>query len=156
MKYLLSLTLTVMSLSALAQGNFLYTWHGDSSLFQASFEISADEQQPGAYFESGTLKNTFTVVAPDHNFPPSTFLSREDTSGFGPPLQLSVTMADPASGTGVHATSTSTSGLFFVDEYRLAENADIRHESGYWTFAQVPEPTTLTIVIIGLAALVTR
>jgi hypothetical protein len=156
MRTFISLTLAITASSVMAQGTFLYTWHGNQSLFQASFQIPADENQPGAYFESGMFRNTFTVISPDHVYPPSTFHSGDDASGFGPPLKISVTMQNIASGTGIHAFSTSTPGLFFIDEYRLADNSDIRHESGNWTFSQVPEPAPFSILILGLAAVSIR
>jgi hypothetical protein len=50
--------------SAFAQGT-LYTWHGKSSLFQASFQITSEESQPGEYFYSTTFLNSIAVVCPD-------------------------------------------------------------------------------------------
>jgi hypothetical protein len=155
MRSLICLVLAITATAVMAQGTFLYTWHGASSLFQASFQIDADEQQPGAYFESGTFRNSFTVASPDHAFGPSTFASGDDASGFGPPLQLSVTMTDPAFGMGVHATSTF-SGFYFINEYRLSDSISVLHESGYWTFSQVPEPAMPSFALLALAALFFR
>jgi hypothetical protein len=139
--------------STFAQGTFLYTWHGSQNLFQATFQVPAYENQPGQYFEDGTFRSTFTVLSPDATYPPSTFSSGDDASGFGPPLQLSVTMQNTGTGTGVHASSAGPS-FYFISEYLLATPSVVTSwEQGYWTFAPIPEPNALGITAVGLAAL---
>jgi hypothetical protein len=53
MKLLISCMLVLSGCGASGQGTFLYTWHGSQNLFQASFQVPADENQPGQYFEDG-------------------------------------------------------------------------------------------------------
>ena len=36
--------------SAVAQGTVLFTWHGDSNFFQATFQVPGEELQPGTHF----------------------------------------------------------------------------------------------------------
>jgi hypothetical protein len=155
MNIFLCSALALAGSSIFAQGNFLYAWHGDSSMFQASFEISADEQQPGAYFESGTFKDTFTVIAPDHAFPPNTFVSGDDASGYGPPLQLSVFMKDTSFSNGILATSTARA-IYSIAEYRLSDGGVTAQEFGYWTFAQIPEPNLASFALLIFGALLCR
>src|SRR6266481_256045 len=50
--------------AAFGQGTVLFIWHGDSKLFQASFEVTAAEMQPGAGWESSLFANSLTVTNP--------------------------------------------------------------------------------------------
>ena len=142
------------STTVFAQGtvNILYTWHGNSGFFQASFQIPPDENQPGQYFEDGTFKSTISVVSPDDAFPVSGgYFSGDDASGFGPPLKLSVTMTDPGSGKGVGVVGDS--GFYMIREYPLTNpGAALWAETGYWTSAPVPEPSMLSLfALVGVA-----
>jgi hypothetical protein len=139
--------------SALAQGNFLYTWHGNSGYFQASFQIPPEENQPGQYFEDGTFKATFTLASPTTTYPAAGgSFSGEDASGFNPNLVLSVTTTDPNSGTGVHVVGIgSYPGFYAIEEYQLTTPSVLLwRESGYWTSAAVPEPSAPRLAALAL------
>jgi len=156
MRNSLCFLLIFVAAHALAQGNFLYTWHGNQNLFQAAFQVPPSENQPGAYFEGGTFRSTFTVTSPDAAYPPNTFASGEDASGFGPPLQLSVIMRNSSTGTGILVSSAGTD-FYFISEYLLSAPSVITwREQGHWTSAQIPEPSAATIAVLGLAALICR
>src|SRR5438132_12721286 len=43
------------------QGTVLFTWHGDSNFFHASFEVTAAEMQPGAIWSSELFSNSITI-----------------------------------------------------------------------------------------------
>jgi hypothetical protein len=55
------------------QGTFLFTWHGQSNLFQASFEVTQAEMQPGAplgssvFFDSISFTNSLSGVSYKYN-----------------------------------------------------------------------------------------
>jgi hypothetical protein len=152
---LLCFMLSLVGASAAAQGNFLYTWHGSQNLFQASFQVLAYENQPGQYFEAGPFKSTFTVVSSDAVYPPSTFVSGDDASGFGPPLSISVRMENVSSGTGLLVSAGDN--FDFIGEYLLSNLSVVTwREQGYWTYAQIPEPATPTLLALAVAALVCR
>jgi hypothetical protein len=140
-----------------AQGtlNIDYTWHGNSGYFAASFQIPPGENQPGQYFEDGTFESTFTVVSPDASYPSAGgVFSGADASGFGPPLQLSVTMTDP--GLGIAVSVNSYNNFSFITEYRQSDDSILWRESGYWTSASAPEPSTLWLLILPITFLTAR
>jgi|SRR5882672_7667377 len=62
---------------AMAQGTMLFTWHGSSNIFQASFEVTAAEMLPGAIWNSATFSNSITINslsgATYHNDSPSDY-----------------------------------------------------------------------------------
>src|SRR5712675_962769 len=53
--------LAICANRAHAQGTFLFTWHGNSNFFQASFEVTASEMQPGGHFTSLTFYDSISV-----------------------------------------------------------------------------------------------
>jgi hypothetical protein len=140
--------------SAFAQGtlNIEYTWHGNSGYFAASFQIPPDEYQPGQYFDDGTFASTFRVNSPDATYPSAGgYFAGDDASGFGPPLALSVTMTDPAAGTGVLVAAHN--GFYAIYEYPLSNpSANLWVEGGYWTSAPIPEPWAVFLLPIAGAA----
>src|SRR5712675_3602470 len=56
--------LAICANRAHAQGTFLFTWHGNSNLFQASFEVTAAEMQPGAEWNSPLFLSSLSVTNP--------------------------------------------------------------------------------------------
>src|SRR5437879_554502 len=50
--------------SIFAQGTFEFTWHGDSNYFQASFDVTGAEMQPGAVFNSPLFLSSMSVTNP--------------------------------------------------------------------------------------------
>jgi hypothetical protein len=153
---LFGLLWTTMVFGQGTTANILYTWHGNSGYFQASFQVTPDENQPGQYFEFGPFKSTFSVTSPDDTYPAAGgSFSGEDVSGFGPPLKLSVTMTDPVGGKGVEVFGSS--GFFMIDEYLLSNPGVIPwRESGYWTSAPLPEPSILSLAGLAMVLWWTR
>jgi hypothetical protein len=142
--------------SAIAQGNFLYTWHGNSGYFQASFQVPPEENQPGQYFEGGLFESTFSITSPNTTYPVSGgSFTGADASGYGPPLILHVRMTDPVGQTEIAAVGYS--GSYVIREYPIANPGSVLWlESGYWGVAQVPEPTVPALLSLGASALLWR
>jgi hypothetical protein len=136
--------------TAFGQGRILYTWNPTgpmgppvTNLFRASFEIYDFEQAAGTWF-SGThmFELTLTVNSPDHTWLPGTAASY--ASGFTGPggsLYLDAVCHDPTfpDPLYVRADSIGTDATF--------------HESGYWTFSPVPEPSCTTLLGLSLLLL---
>jgi hypothetical protein len=51
----------ILPLASYAQGTMLFTWHGVSNYFQASFEITEAEWQPGARWTSQLFLDSMSV-----------------------------------------------------------------------------------------------
>jgi len=131
----------------------LFTWHGVSNYFQASFEITEAEWQPGARWTS------------------QLFLS-----------SISVTSLSGASYHGADSSSAGTGGVYvdppdawwmtfqlndfnrqvevLVSEGTMQEKPfvgpDIYFEPGYWTYTTVPEPSVTALSTLGILTLIGR
>lgn len=135
--------------TASAQGTFLYTWHGNSGLFQASFQVTAEENQPGQYFESQTFYNSIRFVSPDDTF---TYIWPDDIAeGQVAPFTLSFILFDKASQLELAAHANSTAAL--MDEINMQSNSDVWSEWGHWTCTSVPEPSGGLLIALGAAVL---
>src|SRR6266516_792985 len=57
----LLLAILTFPTASFAQGTFLFTWHGQSNYFQASFILTDAEMQPGATFSSPEFTNSVSI-----------------------------------------------------------------------------------------------
>ena len=142
--------------AALAQGTYQFTWHGNSSFFQASFAVTDAEMQPGAAWNSALFYNSIAIISP------SGVTYHDD----GPPD--SVSGGCYANGTGwwfggyyidsAHGTEVSAGGQEYdgsgglIHEKPISGTTDLWYETGYWTTAHVPEPSAGALLLLGLAA----
>ena len=155
----LSAVVLLYSHSLLAQCIVLFTWHGDSNYFQASFQVPVDELQLGVVFGQ-MFQDTMSVTNPLGQ----TYHGGDSTSaGSGSfiPWGLTFQLNDFQ-----RSTEAVLHGGFFVGSpYRTA--GDIReasfsgptlwYETGYWTYAQIPEPSTAAFLgIAGIRWLLRR
>ena len=53
-----------LPMTCFGQGTMLFTWHGVSNYFQASFEITAAESQPGVRWTSDLFLDSMSVAYP--------------------------------------------------------------------------------------------
>jgi hypothetical protein len=140
--------------SALAQGTFQYTWHGASNVFQASFQVTADENQPGQQFYSSTFLSSIAIVSPDGTIRYSDDPSPGDNFAYGqygPPLRITLDLLKPQSQREVHAMGTGpTWGL--IQEFNLTDQSLLYSENGFWTATEVPEPSSGLLIPFGIAA----
>jgi hypothetical protein len=149
---LLAVAISLCANSALAQGTMLYTWHDPHNVFQATFEIHDFEQASDTYF-SGTrlFDQTFSVASPDHTW----VGAAEYSSRFiGSSLYLDAVCIDPTFlnakvvATGASLTEFAMSGGLITGV--------LFSESGFWSFAPVPEPSCVTLLTVGLLALYSK
>lgn len=136
--------------AAFAQGTVLFTWHGNSNFFQASFEVTAAEMQPGGHFTSQTFYDSISVdsLSGVHY----TYGTTGIADGDGSPFALTIDLIDLNRGTEVHlGAGYDMQGI--VDEKPFS-GATLYGEVGYWTYSYIPEPSTASLFLLGAAALI--
>jgi len=135
--------------SVVAQGTFEFTWHGESNYFQASFSVTGAEMQPGTTLSSPLFLSSMSVTNPlsqtYHGGDASS-----DGSGSYIPWVLGFQLNDFQRSTelvihsGDYAGSTHrTSGEIREETF---SGVGIFYERGYWSVAQVPEPSTAALL----------
>jgi hypothetical protein len=125
-----------------AQGppQYLWTWYGDSGLFQGSFETTADEMQPNAVTGNGLFN--LSINGPDHGWVSNlgtgdhTIFTYYSSDSFG------ITVYDPS---GEELVSNP------LGMSEQLGNETLFGEQGYWTITEIPEPSTVTVLVAGAA-----
>jgi hypothetical protein len=134
--------------SALAQGTFLFTWHGDSNYFAGSFEVTADDMQTNGGFTSQLFHDSLHFVAPDGYVYDSSQLASQPSGRFlpqlNPILDLDIRFFNPTTVRGLN--------VFAMPDYGVAYISGTWYENGYWTYAGVPEPSAVTLLGLGALA----
>jgi len=148
--YSLSIVLLLSTASVVAQGTFEFTWHGDSNFFQASFDVTGAEMQPGAVFNSPLFLTSISVTNPLGQ----TYHGGDSSSaGSGSyiPWGLNIQMNDFLRNTEVllfnadfAGNTHRTSGI--VEEKPFSDPNFFWSERGYWSVAQIPEPTSIALL----------
>jgi hypothetical protein len=138
--------------TSFGQGTFLFTWHGDSNVFQASFEVTGAEMQPGALFSSPLFLNSMAVTNPLGQ----TYYASDATSGGSGsyiPWVLGYQINDFQRSTEVLLHSGEYAGSQYRTSGDIREQnfsgVGIFYERGYWTFAQIPEPSPILLFGLG-------
>jgi hypothetical protein len=132
--------------AAFAQGTVLFTWHGNSNFFQASFEITAAEMQPGGHFTSQLFYDSISVdsLSGVHYTYNNTGIANGDAN----PFALSIDLVDFDRSTEVHlGAGYDFQGI--IDEKPFSGSTHLYTELGYWTYTSVPEPSTVSLAILG-------
>jgi hypothetical protein len=136
---------SVLRLTAIASPGppqYLWTWNGDSGLFQGSFETSADETQPGAVVLNGLFNLSITS-------PTGVWISNLGTGDhtlfqYINSYTYGITVFDP-SGEELVATSMGMS--------EQLGNATLFGETGTWSITEIPEPSIVGLVGAAAACL---
>jgi hypothetical protein len=128
-----------------AQGTVLFTWHGQSNFFQASFEVTAAEMQPGAIWNSDAFSNSITITslsgATYHNDNPYDYAAGGTyANGTGP--YFSTALLNFGTSTEVLVSSA------LIHE-RSFSGGDIYFEPGYWTYTAIPERSVASLLALG-------
>ena len=133
--------------AALAQGTYLFTWHGNSNFFQASFQLTEAEVQPGAHFTSQLFLNSMSVTDPAGFAYHGGDSSSDGTGAFysdRPGWWMTFQLNDFGKGTEVVVSD----GLIHEEPFL---GADMWFEAGHWTMAYIPEPSAVGLFGVGVA-----
>jgi len=134
--------------AAFAQGTVLFTWHGNSNFFQASFEITAAEMQPGGHFTSQLFYDSISVdsLSGIHYSYGGTGIANGDAQ----PFALAIDLFDFNRGTEIYLDGASD--FTGIADEKPFSGAHLFTERGYWTYTYVPEPSmgSLLVVAVGV------
>jgi hypothetical protein len=132
--------------AAFGQGTVLFTWHGNSNFFQASFEVTTAEMQPGGHFTSQLFYDSISVdsLSGVHYTYNTTGIANGDAN----PFALSIDLVDFGRSTEVHlGAGYDFQGI--IDEKPFSGSTHLYTELGYWTYTYVPEPSTVSMATVG-------
>jgi hypothetical protein len=123
-----------------AQGppQYLWTWNGDSGLFQGSFETTAGEMQPGAVVLNGLFD--LSINGPDRGWVSNlgtgdhTMFTYDDSNSFG------ITIYGP------NGVQLGSNPLAMSEELG---NMTIFGELGSWSITEIPEPSAAALLTLG-------
>ena len=148
---------SLLANAAFGQGTFLFTWHGQSNLFQASFEVTQAEMQAGAplgsslFFNSISFTSSLSGVSYKYNS------SLDPVGGGLNPWSWGMILYNTQSGTQINVSGGeppvgAMQGL--IIEHPFQPGQDFYYtEGGYWSFAAVPEPSAVALSILGIGCL---
>jgi hypothetical protein len=150
MKWLRLLLLVTLPATSFAQGTFLFTWHGQSNYFQASFIVTAAEMQPGSTFSSPEFTNSVQISS----LSGINYNAKDDASLFGGgvnPWGFHITFVDFNRGMEVIAGAGQPprGAMAGSIEEKPMFGQELYFETGYWSYAAIPEPSIIAISILG-------
>jgi PEP-CTERM motif len=152
LRYLIALGLFCAKAS-FAQGTMLFTWHGISNYFQATFEITAAESQPGVRWTSDVFLDSMSVSSLSGATYHGGDSSSAGTGAFydDPPGTWWMTF---------QLNDNNRQVEMLVSDNTMRERPfsgpDIFFEPGYWTYQVIPEPSTGALLALGLAIFVAK
>jgi hypothetical protein len=139
--------------AAVAQGTYLFTWHGDSNFFRGTFSVTEAEMQPGASLSSSLFFDSLSFTDPSaHTF-------RYDPSqsvvvGGVNPWAFGMMLVDFTQGTELRASGAEppVGGMTGLVYEKPFSGADLWYETGHWTYSYVPEPSSLAVCAVAALA----
>lgn len=139
---------------AKGQGTMLFTWHGQSNLFQASFEVTEAEMQPGARLGSPVFFNSISFTSSLSGVSYTYDSSRDPVGGGVNPWSWGTVLYNAESGTQINASGGeppigAMQGLIVEHPFQAGQNFYYT-EGGYWSYAQVPEPSVGALSALAL------
>jgi hypothetical protein len=149
----LLLAILALPMPTFAQGTFLFTWHGQSNYFQASFILTTAEMQPGATFSSPEFTNSVQISSLS-GFTYNTH-NPEDEYLFGGgvnPWAWHITFIDFDHGMEIIAGGGEPprGGMAgFINEKPISGN-QLYFDTGFWTYSEIPEPSSASLSTFGL------
>ncbi len=145
---LVALILGLATFKAGAQGTMLFTWHGNSNFFQASFEITEAESLSEQLFNSTLWTNSIQITSLDGLRYRASDVPNPYIGGiFGPPLNLIMILADQTTFSSINVSVVPGQGASISESSPLPNG---RHgESGFWTYELIPEPSTTALISLG-------
>lgn len=140
----------LLPVASFAQGTFQFTWHGNSNHFQASFIVTAAEMQSGAGFSSPDFTNSVQVDSLS-----GISYNLKDNSNFilggVNPWSWEIAMFDFNRSTEIFLNSTTLpiGSMAGTIEEKPMSGSDLFFERGFWSVAEIPEPSTMTLIALG-------
>jgi hypothetical protein len=133
--------------AAVAQGTYLFTWHGDSNFFQATFSVTQAEMQPGASFNSSVFYDSISVAS--ISGVSYYYATSGSAMGDASPFALSIDLLNLSHGTEVHLGAGSD--FTGIADEKPFSGPHLYTELGYWSYQYVPEPSTSALLCLGTA-----
>jgi hypothetical protein len=135
--------------ATVARAEYLFTWHGNSNLFQGSFELPDNGVNPGELDANGMIN--LSITSPDDSYSWNSSVSGDSDS-------VSFNSSNPptlqAAGIGLVDTSSLdhlVGGTSELEEYAPFSGALLWSETGQWQMTYIPEPST--DALLALAAI---
>lgn len=139
---------------AKGQGAFLFTWHGQSNLFQASFEVTAAEMQSGTRLGSSVFFNSISFTSSLSGVSYKYDSSLDPVGGGVNPWSWGMVLYSTETGTQINVSGGeppigAMQGLIIEHPFQAGQNFYYT-EGGYWTYSVVPEPSVAALSGLGL------
>lgn len=143
-------TVLLCGAASSTRAEYLFTWYGNSNLFQGSFELLDNAVNPGE-LDANCMVN-LSITSPDDRYSLNSSVSGDtDSVSFdwsNPPTLQSV---------GIGLIDTSSLNHLVGDTYDLEEYAPFSgvllwSETGQWEMSYIPEPSIAALLGIGVLA----
>jgi len=134
---------------AKGQGTMLFAWHGNSNLFQASFQVTQSETQPGVPLGSQVFYDSLSVTNPVGNV--YHYDSSAMIAGCLNPWAFGMTFFDFGRSTELFADGGEPprGGMAGLIQEKQMSGPDLWDETGFWTAMSIPEPSAITIFALA-------
>jgi hypothetical protein len=155
------LVVAVTTASLCARADYLFTWDGNSNLFQGSFEVTDNEMhQTNQFFYSLSLTNSISITSPDGtNFqwgPGNSYYGSDFFGVGGSALTNSFSI-------GINNPQATPQGDYLsVEAYEYNHtiqetltvpgqgNYILYSETGVWNITYIPEPSAAVLLAVGI------
>src|SRR6266481_3028003 len=147
----------LLPVASFAQGTFLFQWHGNSNYFQSSFIITDAEMQPGATFSSPEFTNSVQV----DSLSGISYRYRDGNTLFGGgvnPWSFSMIFVDFDHNTEmfVHGGGFPPGAMAGTMMEQTIPGQTLYFEQGFWSYSAIPEPSSESLLVVGLGLWVFR
>jgi hypothetical protein len=146
--------------AALAQGTMLFTWHGQSNLFQGSFQVSEAQMQSGVPLSSPVFFNSISFTSSLSGIAYTYDTRNYNTLGSVNPWVFVVDLFDVTRGTQltIYGGEPPVGGMAgSIEEHSVSSGPYFDYtENGHFSVSQIPEPSSVTLSTFGLLTLIGR
>lgn len=155
------------AVAPVARADYLFTWEGNSNLFQANFQVTDTEMVPGqVYYPSNlplSLTNSLSIASPGQSFLWGSGSVNGQKNTFelissGPPFDFYISLAGQPP--PVFSALSVNAAPDFIQEVGYltgSSSPDILFsETGSWNIMSIPEPATEALLALGTAVYVVR
>jgi len=156
---LLLLISALVAATQVARGDYLFTWEGNSSLFQGSFEVTDAEIQTNQFYYSLSLTSSISIRSPDgltylwNSAPPlgpDSFGVFSSSPIFRFYIGLSYPGQTPQGYPVVNANYDSIQEV--VWPVGAGSPTTLYSETGLWNIAYIAEPSAAALLVLAAAA----